>query len=350
MFTRNNRLFIAAWLLFWALMITVQLQDYVRSGGREYWQPVLWETSSAIIATLMMLTQRRMMRRFDYLLASPSQWFGLQMIWLPLYWIFFTPIVYAIRHAVYEMMGEHYLHQPWTLVFLDESVRLSLFFSIFVVILFGILSYRALLREKEQALVSNNLMREMQLHRLTQQIQPHFLFNALNTISQLMHVDVERADATLVQLGDVLRATLEVSERHETTVDKEVQLVKAYARLMCERFGERVEIAWHIDSRSHNCMLPVMSIQLLLENIFKHTVEQRRQRACITVTTFCNEGKLLIRLDDDIGMITTGESRGIGLKNLRARLQALHGEHASLNLTQLMPAGVRAEMSLPCAC
>jgi two-component system LytT family sensor kinase len=350
MFTRNNRIFIVAWLLFWALMITVQVQDYIRSGGREYWQPVFWETSSAIVVTALMLTQRRVIGRYDHLLSSPRRWFALQMIWLPLYCVLFTPIVYTLRHAGYALMGEHYSHPPWPQVFINESVRLSLFYTIFVVILFGIKSYQALLREKEQALMSNNLMREMQLHRLTQQIQPHFLFNALNTISQLMHVDVEKADATLIQLADVLRATLEISERHETTVAKEVKLANAYARLMCERFGERVDMVWSIDDSSHHCLLPVMSMQILLENIFKHTVEQRRQRTCITVTALCNTGELLVRLDDDIGALVPGESKGIGLNNLRARLQTLHGDKASLNLTQLAPAGVRAEMRLPCAC
>ncbi len=350
--SRNTRILIAAWLLFWALMITVELQDYIHSGGKEYWHPVLWEGSSGIVATVLLLTQRRLMRRYDYMLVSPPRWFSLQMAALPLYWIVFTPIVYAIRHAVYAMLGESYAHLPWPDVFLYESIKLSLFFTIFMVVLFGVLSYQALLREKEQAQLADRLMREMQLHRLTQQIQPHFLFNALNTVSQLMHVNVEKADATLIQLADVLRATLDISEQHETTLATELQLTRGYARVMSERFAERVEIDWIIDVRSEVCKVPVMSLQPLLENIFKHTVEQRRQKTRITVVAYCREGELTVRLDDDLGILapSEGESKGIGVRNLRARLQALHGDKGSVTLTQLTPAGVRAEMRLPCVC
>lgn len=350
--SRIPRIFLVAWALFWILMITVQLQDYVSSGRRQYWQPVLWESSSAVILSILLLTQRWLMFPYDYLLERPRRWFALQMAWLPLYWLLFTPLVYALRHGVYSLLDAHYSHGPWLQVFFNEAVKISLFFAIFVVILFGILSYQALLREREQALLADQLMRETQLHRLTQQIQPHFLFNALNTISQLMHVDVEKADATLIQLADLLRATLEMSEQHQTSLETELQLARAYARLMGERFADRVEISWEIDPRTQACMVPVMSLQPLLENIFKHTVEQRRQKTHINIVAICENGQLLLRLDDDLGTLMPGDGdgKGIGLRNLRARLQTLHGDQAGLTLTQLMPAGVRAEMSLPCAC
>lgn len=348
--SRIPRIFLVAWVLFWLLMITVQLQDYISSGRRQYWQPVLWESSSAFVLTIMLLVQRWLMFRYDYLLEHPRRWFLLQMAWLPLYWVLFTPLVYALRHGVYTLLDAHYSHGPWLQVFFNESVKISLFFTIFVVILFGILSYQALLREKEQALLADQLMRETQLHRLTQQIQPHFLFNALNTVSQLMHVDVEKADATLIQLADLLRATLEMSEQHETRLATELQLARAYARLMSERFADRVEINWDIDPGTNACMVPVMSLQPLLENIFKHTVEQRRHKTQISVVTRCENGKLLLRLDDDLGTLMPSDGKGIGLRNLRARLHTLHGDQASLTLTQLTPFGVRAEMSLPCAC
>jgi two-component system LytT family sensor kinase len=88
----------------------------------------------------------------------------------------------------------------------------------------------------------------------------------------------------------------------------------------------------------------------LLENIFKHTVEWRRQKTSITVLARCENDRLLLRIEDDLGLLDPKESegQGIGLRNLCARLHALHGDQASQILTQLAPAGVRAEMSLPC--
>lgn len=346
---RNNRVFVVAWILFWVLMIAVQLQDYVHDGGTRYWQPVLWESSSALVVTVMLLIQRRLLRRYEHLLAKPRRWFALQMACLPIYWLIFTSAVYAIRHGVYALVGDQYQHMPWSQVFVYESVRLSLYYSIFVALLFGIRSYQSLLKEKERAELSNRMLREMQLHRLAQQIQPHFLFNTLNTISQLMHVDVARADATLIQLADVLRAALVFSEQHETTLANEVHMTQAYARLMCERFIGRVEIKWSIDAATEQCKVPVMSLQPLLENIFKHTVEQRRQKTNVQVLSQITNGALMVVLEDDLGALVNGESKGIGVKNLRERLQALYGDQGSLTLSQLTPAGVRAEMRLPCA-
>jgi two-component system LytT family sensor kinase len=90
----------------------------------------------------------------------------------------------------------------------------------------------------------------------------------------------------------------------------------------------------------------------ILENIFKHTVKWRRQKTNITVLVRCEDGRLLLRIEDDLGLLEPkeNEGQGIGLRNLCARLHALHGEQASQILTQLAPAGVRAEISMPCAC
>ena len=340
----------AAWLLFWALMVAVALQDYARDDGKAYWQPVLWETSSMFAATMLLLVQHRFTRRHDRLLAQPGRWFLRQAMWLPLYWFAFTPIAFGLRHAAYALMGQVYHHEPWGETFLYESLKLTVFISMFYLIRFGVLSYYELLEEKLRVEKANALLREAQLQRLAQQMQPHFLFNALNTVSSLMHTDVERADATLIQLADVLRTTLEVSGHHQAPLSTELRLAQGYARVMEERYAPRVSVAWDIDQAALACMVPVMSIQPLLENIFKHTVEQRRQPVAITVTILRDAGLLVVRLDDDSGVLREPAKPGIGLANLRERLAVLHGTEATLALTQLASAGVRAEMRVPCAC
>ena len=164
-----------------------------------------------------------------------------------------------------------------------------------------------------------------------------------------MHTDVDKADATLIQLADVLRTTLDVSDLHEAPLSTELRLVQGYARVMQERYAERVSIAWRIADDTLDCTVPVMSIQPLLENFFKHTVEQRRQHVAITVQATRRDDLLVVTLDDDAGTLAESAAPGIGLKNLRERLGVLYGDRASLTLTQLAPAGVRAEMRIPCA-
>ncbi|MES2318068.1 MAG: histidine kinase [Pseudomonadota bacterium] len=337
-----------AWLLLWSMMVATAVQDYARDEGRAYWQPVLWETSSMVTITLLLGIQLYFTRAYDKLLARPARWFALQAMWLPLYWIAFTPIAFGIRHAVYALAGQVYEHEPWGEVIVYEAIKLSVFLGLFYIARFGILSYQELIEEKVRVEKANALLRQAQLQRLAQQMQPHFLFNALNTISSLMHSDVHKADAILIQLADVLRTTLDVGDLHEAPLATELRLAQGYARVMQERYADRVEIAWHIDEDTLACTLPVMSIQPLLENIFKHTVEKRRKLTRIAVSASRSDGQLLVSMADDTGTLDLSSTPGIGLANLRERLAVRYGERGSLTLKQLAPAGVRAEMRLPC--
>jgi glucose-6-phosphate-specific signal transduction histidine kinase len=342
--SRTTLIVAITWSLFLLLMVSVALQDYVRSGGTEYWQPVLWEVSSNVYGLAFLVFQRRMMRRYDHLTRQPAQWFARQFAWLPLFCLLFVPAVFGMRHAGYAIMGQAYEHQPWLELYVYESIKSSVFYSLIMLAIFGMLSYRALVREQL-------LLREAQLQRLTQQMQPHFLFNALNTISSLMHTDVERADATLIQLADVLRTTLDVADQHEAPLSTELRLLRGYARVMEERYADRVNIDWSIEEAALACPVPVMSTQPLLENVFKHTVEKRSGLTRIAISASCKDGELAFAIEDDSGRLgQSAGGSGIGLNNLRERLQVLHGGKASLALVQLNPAGVRAEMRLPCAC
>ncbi|SFC14998.1 sensor histidine kinase [Massilia yuzhufengensis] len=340
-----------AWLLFWGLMVLVALEDHRRDGGTAYWQPVLWETSSALVCTGLLLFHRRLMARHDALIASPWRWFALQARMLPVYWVAFVPLVFGLRHAVYALAGASYEHETWPQVFVYESLKLTVFIGLFTVIGFGLLSYRELLGARVRAEQAHALLREAQLQSLARQMQPHFLFNALNTISSLMHTDVARVDATLLQLADMLRAALALGERPQATLEEELRLARAYAGVMAERFDGRATVHWQVDDAVLGVALPAMSVQPLLENVFKHTVERRRAPTRITVGAVREGAQLVLRVEDDAGILgqDNGEGRGIGLANLRARLAALHGSSASVELSQLAPAGVRTELRLPCA-
>lgn len=346
---RSTLVICLAWLLFWSLMVAVAVQDYqANDNDGQLWKPVLWETSSMVVATCMLLAQRHFTRRHNALITAPWRWFGLQALWLPLYWIAFTPLAFGIRSGVYRLAGQTYTHASWPHVFRYESIKISIFIGLFTVIRFGILSYRQLLEAKLRAEQANTLLRQAQLQQLAQQMQPHFLFNALNTVSALMHTDVDKADATLAQLAEVLRTTLDVRDAHDAPLDTELKLARGYAGVMAERFADRVDIGWRIDPSTLACRLPVMSLQPLLENVFKHTVERRRQKTRIDVSAAREAHELVLRVEDDSGTLAAGETRGVALANLRQRLAVLYGEHASLTLSQLAPAGVRAEMRLPC--
>jgi hypothetical protein len=348
--SRRNLVFILVWILFWTLMVLVAVQDFQRNEhSTAFWKPILWEGSSALVATVLLLAQLRFGRSHDELLGSPLRWFAREALWLPVWWVAFTPLAFGIRHAVYALVGATYKHDPWPHLFVYESMKISIFVGLFTAIRFGIKSWNALLEARLRTQQALALQQQAQLQRLAQQMQPHFLFNALNTVSSLMHVDVDKADATLLQLAGVLRATLALGDAIEAPLRAELDLAQGYAGVMAARFSGRVDIAWAIDDALLAQPLPVMSLQPLLENVFKHTVEKRRGPTRIEVSARCEDGTLVLRVDDDGRLDPDADGGcGIGLANLRARLAALYGERASLALAARADGGVRAELRVPC--
>jgi hypothetical protein len=349
-FLRRNAVFIVAWILFWILMMLVAVQDFMRNvHSHAIWKPLLWEGSSALVISVLAFVQLRWSHADDHLLGSPARWFARQARWLPMYWIAFVPLAFGIRDAVYALVGETYYHDPVPQLFLYESMKITIFFGLFISIRFGVQSYRALLEARLRAERSNTLLRQAQLQRLGQQMQPHFLFNALNTVSSLIWTDPARADATLAQLADVLRETLALGDRHAAPLATELRLARGYADVMAERFADRVDIAWQVDDTLLEREVPVMSLQPLLENVFKHTVERRRGQTHIDVYARRDGGELVLGVEDDAGKLTAVDRPGgIGLSNLRARIQALYGDAARLDLAPRPQGGVRAELRLPC--
>jgi two-component system LytT family sensor kinase len=349
---RRNLVFFLAWTLFWTLMVLVAVQDFQRNEhSPDVWKPILWEGSSALVSTVLILVQYRFGRSRDELLGSPLRWFAREALWLPVWWVVFTPLAFGIRHAVYELVGATYEHGPWPGVFLYESMKITIFVGLFTAVRFGIKSYLALHEARLRAQQAVALQQQAQLQRLAQQMQPHFLFNALNTVSSLMHVDVARADATLMQLAGVLRATLALGDAHEAPLQAELDIARGYAGVMAARFADRVEIAWDIDETLLAQPLPVMSLQPLLENVFRHTVEKRRGFTRIAISAQREQDAMVLRVDDDGRLdapATGADHAGIGLANLRARLAALYGGQATLALGARAEGGVRAELRVPC--
>ncbi|MFZ6721896.1 sensor histidine kinase [Undibacterium sp. Ji49W] len=338
---------LAGWVLFWLLMIAVAVQDHLKGGGKHIWEPIFWESSSALVGTALLLIQRRKLTD-SVLLQTPAKWFWRQILPLPLISIAFVVLIYSLRHLVYALLGLSYSHAGWGQVLVYECSKIFLFFGIFYVVIFGLQAYASLLEEKENAEKSQALLREAQLHRLTQQMQPHFLFNVLNTISSLMYTDVKLADTALSQIAELLRASLDLGQQSETELRHELELLHAYARLMSLRFIDRVELSWDIADDVQTCRVPVMSLQTLLENSFKHTVEKRTQLTRIHISARSEQGQLLLCIQDDAGCLTEKEDgSGVGISNLRQRLQVLYADRASLTLSALMPAGVMTELRLP---
>jgi LytS/YehU family sensor histidine kinase len=342
----SNRALFALWALFWLLMVVVAVQDNRHSHGIQWWEPLLWEGSSCVLATFWLVLERRAAHRWNEYLAQPWRWFAKHLVWLPVIFVTFILVVYGIRHGVYALAGETYEHDSWPAVFVYESVKLTLFTGLWLGIIFGLASFTRWRQEREALLTLQKHLAESQLAQLKAQLQPHFLFNALNTISSLMQVDVERADRLLTRLADLLRSSLQASARDITSLREELKLLELYAAIMQERFAGHVSLTWNIADDALEAKVPAMLLQPLLENAFKHGVERSREPVAIRIDAQRDKDELRVTIHNTGSSLPATPTDGIGLRNCRERLELIYGARARLAHEQDGD-GVTVRLTLP---
>ncbi|HSW05701.1 sensor histidine kinase [Aquabacterium sp.] len=345
--------FLLAWALFWGLQLTVELQDAWRHGDPSAWRPLLWVGSSFVMASLIAWPQWRRAWRLDAQLTRPWRWFWATLRTLPLLAPAFVTGVYALRHGVFALLGQTYRHETWPVVFGYEMLKFGMFYLLFVAVVFGIRSHAALSQARIGLEQERRLAQQAQLLQLAQQIEPHFLFNALNTIASTIHSNPDLADHLLTRLAALLRAATDLARQPETTLDEELRLLDAYAAIMCQRFADRVTLRFDIEPAARACRVPTLLLQPLLENAFRHGVERRPGPCHIRVSASRQGERLQLAVADDAGTLPPScamPAWGVGLSNLQQRLQARHGDAATLTLTARDGGGVQARIELPCVC
>lgn len=338
--------FAVLWTAFWLLMISVSLQDTLHSPLIRWWEPVLWEGSSALGATGWMLLAVRVRGRYAPYLDRPLIWFGRYLRWLPLVIITWVVAVYAIRYGVYAAVGRNYAHPGWGFVVVYESFKLTIFSGLWLGVLFGIDSYGQWQLQRQRLLQTQKALAEARLAQLQGQLRPHFLFNALNTVSALMHTDVARADRLVATLGDLLRISLRSNENEMTPLAEELRTLELYADIMNERFRDRVTLSWQIDQDLCDVPIPALLLQPLLENVFKHGVERTVARVRIIISAWRENGSLEIIVRNSGSLLDPDHQDGVGFRNCRDRLSIIYGNAASL-LVQNEGDGVAAHVLIP---
>jgi LytS/YehU family sensor histidine kinase len=206
--------------------------------------------------------------------------------------------------------------------------------------------YHELRRRQVAAVEMETRLVQAQLQNLQLQLQPHFLFNALNTVSSVMYEDVKRADAMLAQLSDLLRRTLRRSNAQQVPLEEEIQTVRMYLGIMQERFGDDLRVEVTVDPDIAQVLVPQLLLQPLVENSIRHAAGTSPLQ--ITVRAACSEGDLLLRVSDNgPGMRNSPSEKGIGLTNTAERLVALYGERHKLSFDNGPGGGLTVTVRIP---
>jgi LytS/YehU family sensor histidine kinase len=188
-------------------------------------------------------------------------------------------------------------------------------------------------RAEAQATEARVLARDAELKALKAQVNPHFLFNSLNSISALTSIDASRARDMCVMLGDFLRLTLGLGEKTLVRFAEELELLQKYMAIEKVRFGERLKMSETIQEDSKACWLPPLLLQPLVENAVKHGIASLPEGGEVRLAAERQNGRLEIVVENSWDPeAPPRRSGGMGLKNVRHRLEARYGKDASLRV------------------
>jgi hypothetical protein len=195
-----------------------------------------------------------------------------------------------------------------------------------------------------QALVS-----QAELRALQAQINPHFLFNSLNSIAALTTVDGARAREMCIKLSDFLRSTLGLREKNSITLREELALAKAYLDVEQVRFAARLRVEFDSHADCNDCIVPPLFLQPLVENAVKHGIAGLVDGGTIRVETRCRDGRLRVKVENEYDPDAPAVRRhGLGLQNVRSRLRAAYENQARID-TSAADNRFVVEVELPCA-
>ena len=217
------------------------------------------------------------------------------------------------------------------------------------------LEQRERAREAEfKALLAQWEFTQAKIRMLKYQLNPHFLFNALNSVTYLVRKDhKDQATAMLGKIGAFLRVTLDDDDSLDHSLGEEMEIVHLYLDIERERFGDRLETLFNISPEAAQISVPAFLLQPLVENALKHAVGASLDQVTIKIDAKVQNDRLHIQLTDngpgfEAAPPDPESSHGIGLRNVRARLSSMFGENFDLNFADAEPGGAVINVAVPC--
>jgi len=255
------------------------------------------------------------------------------------------------KYAIWIPLENAIFHTGWSFVPTVSAEIFGVFIGMlsFVVLLYAMEYYR-MARDRE--IRASRLEAELsnaQLESLRAQIHPHFLFNTLNSILALMRRDVSAAEDMLTRLSDMLRFTLQSDRTQETPLENELATIELYLEIMRVRFGERLAADIDVDEALLTERVPSFVLQPLVENTVRHGLNESSKSTTVRITAAAEGDTLVMRVLDDGRGLPANETfrEGLGLTNIRRRLERLYGATATLDLRDGRTGGTEVIIRIP---
>lgn len=325
----NNVRLLLSYVLFWAIIsiINIVLQVFwydvpwtfslLDTGtnyllfptlGSSIWYSIRYNSLEEVSASRLLL--------FHFIAASI-----LCAIWVYISYAISSPFISEEDHSFEKMLPSKVFAG-----YLMYAINLIFFYAV---------NYYQTLKEKIQKEVEyKTLIREAELQALKSQINPHFLFNSLNSISSLTVSNPEKAQEMVINLSSFMRYSLMHEEKEMVTFSRELDNIKLYLSIEKVRFGKKLNIEFIIDEHCHQAEIPNMILQPLFENAIKYGVYETTETVTIKTVCQCDGNFLRITITNDYDASTLSrKGEGIGLKNIRKRMEIIYNQPDLVRLT-----------------
>jgi two-component system, LytTR family, sensor kinase len=323
----------------------VDLRGHVEIAA---WKPLVWELSSVIVIFALIPIIVRFERRFR--LDARPRWRALAPHFCAA--VVFSALHIAgmllLRNLAYAAAGQHYDYGNLPVRAFYELQKDLLTYIVILGVIFANREFQIRRTADVRAAELAAELSQARLKHLTAQIEPHFLFNALNAISNRMHEDVDAADRMISDLGGLLRAAYDSDSHVLVPLARELEWLRGYASMMTERFRGQLTFELTVAPGLDAVEVPRLLLQPLVENALKHGLPAGRGNLAVDVS---RQGTMLHYTvsDDGTGIDDTTIRPGTGLSNVRRRLELLFPGTHVFTLAARQPAGTVVSLTFPVA-
>ena len=344
-----------AWCLL-AALLAVQRYSYAISFGYEFnWDSlvrhplascIMYWALSYLVIDLFLISRRWRKKRFLLLHIPASLVFSL----LHKLMAYISGLLLERLFLTQESLNWQQLIDLWMKSWIDISIGVAVYWVILFVLI--ALDYWQKFREQyTQSASLKGKLTEAQLQSMRMQLQPHFLFNALNTITMMVRRDdKQQAVNMIIGLSEMLRNSLRQDKRQFITLDEELLLIRHYLQVEQGRYQDRLELNMDIEEDSRQVMVPNLILQPIVENAFKHGIAHSMDKAMLKISSRIEDKKLFLEVFNSTDVSAhdwiLSKSKGIGLRNTISRLRQLYQGQARLQFNE-QEDGVLVRVILP---
>lgn len=268
-------------------------------------------------------------------------------------------LVWATWNASLEELLNPWAHVPgpdpfgqlWLQKFENGLLTYLVLYAAILLVSHNLESRKILAQQQTETARLNEQLSKAQLNSLRNQIEPHFLFNTLNSIAGLVREKKNDAAVEMIAgLSDFLRRVLEDSNRLEVPLREELDFALKYLDIQKVRFGDRLQISASVPNELLPAPVPSLILQPMVENAIKHGIARRVQGGAIRITALRTDGRLTLSVYNDGPKLPAGwntSGSGIGIPNVQTRLRGMYGQAFDLTMRNEEPGGVEVSLSLP---